>query len=166
MRVASNTGPIIHLAQIHGLFLLKELYGEVLITDEVRREAVNIGEKERCPDVILIENAIQKRWIKIVNSGERKEEFIRFGIHQAEAEIISYALEENVDLILLDDDAAREVARTLSLEVRGSIGILIEALKKNKISKRKALKMLDRLTDVMYLNSEVYKTARDSVELI
>ncbi|MFQ5816209.1 MAG: hypothetical protein ACE5G7_06905, partial [Candidatus Hydrothermarchaeaceae archaeon] len=109
--------------------------------------------------------AIKEGWIKIVEHGARKDEHTRFGIHKAEAGLISYALDKDVELILLDDDAAREVARALGLAVRGSVGVLIEALKKDKISKKRALEMLDGLTNVMYLSSEVYKTARNSIEL-
>lgn len=160
MRVASNSGPLIHLAQIRELSLLKELFGEVLITDAVKGEVVK--EKEH-PDVVLIENAIQEGWIRVVkSSGGRR--FSRFGIHDAEASLISYAIKENIGVILLDDDAARELARTLDLKVRGSIGVVIESLKKGKISKVRALKILDELNRIMYLSSEVYKIARDTIE--
>lgn len=160
MRVASNSGPLIHLAQIRELSLLKELFGEVLITDAVKGEVVK--EKEHS-DVVLIENAIQEGWIRVVkSSGGRR--FSRFGIHDAEASLISYAIKENIGVILLDDDAARELARTLDLKVRGSIGVVIESLKKGKISKVRALKILDELNRIMYLSSEVYKIARDTIE--
>jgi hypothetical protein len=160
LRVASNSGPLIHLAQIRELSLLKELFGEVLITDAVKGEVVK--EKEHS-DVVLIENAIQEGWIRVVkSSGGRR--FSRFGIHDAEASLISYAIKENIGVILLDDDAARELARTLDLKVRGSIGVVIESLKKGKISKVRALKILDELNRIMYLSSEVYKIARDTIE--
>lgn len=131
-----------------------------MITDAVKGEVVK--EKEHS-DVVLIENAIQEGWIRVVkSSGGRR--FSRFGIHDAEASLISYAIKENIGVILLDDDAARELARTLDLKVRGSIGVVIESLKKGKISKVRALKILDELNRIMYLSSEVYKIARDTIE--
>lgn len=163
LRVASNTGPIIHLAQVGGLELIKELFGEVWITPAVKAEAVDVG-KKGYPDVILIGNAIEEGWIKVLKSDERGREFTRFGLHHAEAGLIYHAFNEKMDLILLDDDAAREVARTLGLKVGGSIGIIIGAFRKGKISKKKALTMLDELMRVMYLSAGAYKTAKDAIE--
>ena len=161
--MVSNTGPIIHLAQIGGLELIKELFGEVLITQAVKAEAVAKG-KKGYPDVILIENAIEEGWINVVKSSGRRKELTRFGLHDAEADLIYHALNEKMELILLDDDAAREVARTLGLKVRGSVGIIIEAFRRDKISKKKALTMLDELMHIMYLGAGAYKTAKEAIE--
>ncbi|MEE8400717.1 MAG: hypothetical protein V3R86_01000 [Candidatus Hydrothermarchaeaceae archaeon] len=163
MRVASDTGPIIHLARIGGLELIKELFGEISITPEVKAEALDEGE-ERCPDVILIENAIGEGWIKVVKSDKGDRELTRFGLHNAEAGLIQHALSEKIELVLLDDDAAREVARTLGLKVKGSLGIVIEAFRKGRIPKKRALAMLDELMRVMHLSASVYKTAKDAIE--
>ncbi len=163
MKVASNTGPIIHLAQIGGLELIKELFGGVLITLAVKAEVVDEGRKGIHPDVILIENAIKEGWIKVIKSGEVGGELTRFGLHNAEAGLIYHAFNEKMDLVLLDDDAAREVARTFGLKVKGSVGIIIEAFRKGKISKKRASTMLDELMRVMYLGADVYKTAKDAI---
>lgn len=160
----SNSGPLIHLAQLNALFLLRQLYKEVTITEKVETEVVERGKEEGYADALLIERGIQK-WIKVVKA-QRKIDFSGFGLHDAEAEVISHALNEKFDLVLLDDDAARELARTLGLKVRGSIGIIIEALQMKKISKKEALKFLDALAEVMYLSGEAYATARDGIEKV
>lgn len=163
MKAASNTGPLIHLAQINALFLLKELYGEVIITEEVRAGAVERGKEEGCADAVLIESAIESGWIKVAKRGAGIDSS-RFGLHSAEAGVISLALKEKLDLVLLDEDAARELAKMLGLKVRGSIGVIVEALQKKKISKREALKFLNALASVMYLSGEAYREAREAVE--
>jgi len=80
--------------------------------------------------------------------------------------VISLALNEKYDLILLDDDAARQLARALGLKVRGSIGVIVDALRKKKISKKEALKFLDKLAGVMYLSGEAYMVAREAIEMV
>ncbi|MBI5253031.1 MAG: hypothetical protein HY930_01325 [Euryarchaeota archaeon] len=163
MKVASNSSPLIHLAQVNALFLLKELYGEVVITEEVRAEAVERGKEEGCADAILIKDAIETGAIKVVRHGTARD-FSRFGLHEAEANVISLVLNEKFDLILLDEDAARELARMLGLKVRGSIGVIIEALRKKRITRKEALKFLNELASVMYLSGEAYREAREAIE--
>ncbi len=163
MRVASNSGPLIHLAQVNALFRLKELYGGVIITEGVYLEAVERGKSEGYADAMPIEGGVKSGWIKVVKRGAAAD-FSRFGLHDAEAGIISLALSEKVDLIHLDDDPARELAKALGLKVRGSIGVIVEALKKKRASKKEALKFLNELAGLMYLSGEAYREAREALE--
>jgi len=50
------------------------------------------------------------------------------------------------------------------LELRRSLSLLIEGLKEGLISYAEALKGLDRLADVMYPSSSVYKLALKEIE--
>lgn len=163
MRVASNSGPLIHLAQVKALFILNELYSEVVITEEVHFEVVARGKEEGFADAVLIEDAIKSGRIKIVKRGGVAD-YARFGLHAAEAKVISLAVKEKFDLILLDDDAARELAMTLGLKVRGSIGVVVEAYRKKRISKKEALEFLNALASSMYLSGEAYREAREALE--
>jgi predicted nucleic acid-binding protein len=43
--IVSNAGPLIHLARISKLRLLKELFGEVVIPYAVKEEVVEKGEE-------------------------------------------------------------------------------------------------------------------------
>ncbi|MHA1833781.1 MAG: hypothetical protein ACTSV7_07305, partial [Candidatus Baldrarchaeia archaeon] len=58
----------------------------------------------------------------------------------------------------------REFARILGVTVRGSLGILIEGLKKGILTRKEALKKLDELSEVMYISMEVYKLVRRKLE--
>ncbi len=46
--------------------------------------------------------------------------FIDYG----ESEVIAYAVENNIDLVVLDDKDARKIAREFDLKVIGTLGIL------------------------------------------
>ncbi len=55
----SNSGPLIHLAKV-GLLHLIKLY-DVVIPQEVKREVVDVGKEKGYPDAFLIESAIKER---------------------------------------------------------------------------------------------------------
>jgi predicted nucleic acid-binding protein len=66
--ILSNSGPLIHLARIDRLKLLKELFGEVVIPYEVKLEVIDRGKDEGAADAFLIENEIEIGWILIDQS--------------------------------------------------------------------------------------------------
>ena len=66
--------------------------------------------------------------------------------------------------MLLDDSDARKFALGLGLEVVGSIGIIIRAVKLGLISKEDGLKDLEKLANVMWLSVDVYEKARKVIE--
>lgn len=166
MSVVSNSGPLIHLAKVSLINILKELYNQVLIPLEVKIEAIDKGKEKGFPDAILIEEALNEGWIKVINVKPSKK-FSTLaeiaGLHEAEIKVIWLAYKRNITA-LLDDDAARKFAKSLGIKVRGSLGIILEAVKKGIIAKSKALEALDRLSDIMYLSSEVYRLVRRSIE--
>ena len=128
----SNSGPLIHLAKVGMLHLLKEY--EIFIPKEVVTEVVDRGKEKGYSDAILIENAIKEGWIQVINV-EKDEKFKSTadiaGLHEAEIPVIFYAFKKKY-IALLDDAPATVFARDLGVSVRGSIGILIQSLKNNK----------------------------------
>ncbi len=166
MKVISNSGPLIHLARIKQLDLLRSLYGSVIITFEVKNETVEMGKIHGHADALLIENAIESGWIKIAGIRDPSEKLSRYGLHRAEEQVIYFAVEEKADLVLLDEDAAREVARAFGIRVRGSIGVIVEATEKGIIKGSEALKLLDDLSEVMHLGLPVYRAARETIQKI
>lgn len=157
----SNAGPLIHLARISGLELLEKIFRKVLVVDEVYLEAVMKGKEAGATDALLIERAAKEGWLgvkKVQLSDEVMELAERAGIEVAEACSIQLAYGKKLP-ILLDDAAARTFARGLGLEVMGSIGVLLRALKMGLVSKSEALGKLDELSRVMWLSPEAYEEA-------
>jgi len=164
--VVSNAGPLIHLAKINLLHLLKDLYQEVVIPLEVEVEAVDLGMERGFSDAIQINDAIDEGWIK-VEEIKSTQEFIKMaqiaGLKTAEAAVIYYAY-KNHGTALLDEDTARTLARTLGIPIRGTLGIILESLKKDFLSRTEALKALEKLSEIMYLSADLYRIVRDGIE--
>ena len=78
------------------------------------------------------------------------------GLQTAEAAVIQYAY-QNHAVALLDDEPIRAFAKTLGIPIRGTLGILLEAVEAGQISRGEALEALDRLSEIMYLSAELYR---------
>jgi len=138
--IVSNSGPLIHLAKIDRLRLIKELFGEVIIPHEVKLEVIDRGKDEGMADAFLIESELDNGWIieYELKDPRVKEIAERAGIEPGEASAIMLAKKRNC-LILIDDLAARRFAHGLGLVVVGSIGVLIKSSKLRLLSKHEAL---------------------------
>ena len=160
----SNSGPLIHLAKV-GLLELIKLY-DTVIPLEVKYEVVDKGKGKVFTDALLVEKAIEEGWIKVIDVSV-DDKFAKAaevaGLHKAEVTVVYYAYKNGITA-LLDEDAARVFARGLGVKVRGSLGLLIEGLKKGLISYSEAVKGLDDLSKVMYLSSDVYKLVLREIE--
>lgn len=130
MIVVSDSGPLIALAKIGKLNILRELFGEVIIPKAVWVEVVEKGEGK--PGSDEVKNAT---WIKVVEVGDKLSiEILRKEIEAGEAEAIVLAKELNADLIILDEKIPRIIAKSLGLKVAGSLALLFIAKKKGIIN--------------------------------
>lgn len=164
--VISNAGPLIHLTKANALNLLQRLYHKILIPIEVEKEAIEKGKEKGAPNAIQIEKAINQGWIKTISitlNPEFQEAAKTAGLHPAEAAVIQYAY-ENHAIALLDDEPARTFAKTLGITIRGTLGILIQAHKQHLTTHQQALRLLDKLSEIMYLSAELYKLVRKNIE--
>ena len=161
MTAVSNAGPLIHLAKIGRINLLKEIFNGIIIPKSVKVEVIDKGKEKGKSDAFLIGNI---DWIKVVDDPSDVDQLAeKVGIHRGEACAILLAKSLNVP-VLLDDSDARKFALGLGLEVVGSIGIIIRAVKLGLISKEDGLKDLERLANVMWLSVDVYEKARKVIE--
>ena len=137
IRDSSNTGPIIGLAKIEKLSLLKELAEEVLIPPLVYRELLG-----KCGwESSRIDLAINS-FIKVTELSEISNEIkqVISTLDGAEKQVISLGSVSSGQLILLlDDKAGRNAAKKLGLATTGLVGVLIFAKEKGLINEVSSL---------------------------
>ncbi len=161
MTAVSNAGPLIHLAKIGRLELIKSIFGDVVVPKTVWTEVVEKGKEKGEPNAFLVDEA---RYIKVVEDPAGADEIAKMaGIHEGEACAILLAKSMGVP-VLLDDSGARRFAQGLGLTVVGSVGVLIRAVRLRIITVDDGLRYLGELANVMWLSVDVYERARRVVE--
>ena len=152
MKVVSNASPLIALASIGKLELLRGLYGKVLVPQAVWHEVVVRG--KGLPGAAEVENAI---WIERRKVADVRLAYaLKQGLGAGEAEAIVLAIEVQADLLLMDDKMARETARYFGLKPLGVVGILIEAKHRGKISRIKPYLDELRIKSGFRIGGELY----------
>lgn len=132
MKVIANSGPIIALAKLGLLSLLKELYGTVVIPSTVYHEVVIKGLQRGEEDAQDVNLSINLGHIKVEHLDEFdiSEEINQLPVHHGEKSVIELYLKAKADLALLDDRLARETAKKLGVKVKGTLGVIIDAYRK------------------------------------
>jgi predicted nucleic acid-binding protein len=135
MIVVSNTSPIINLACIGQLDLLRQIYGQITIPDAVFTEiTVNGIGQPGAEDVPRLPWIVRHRVIQ-----QPLIQVLRLELDAGEAETLAGALELKADLVLLDERRAREAAQRLGLRFIGLLGVLIEARRQQRLSQIRPL---------------------------
>jgi len=158
IKIVSNTGPLIALARINKLDLIKRYFGEVYIPREVYEE-ICIRGKEK-PGSKEVKDA---KWIRIINVKDEFAVKLLKELNKGEAETIVLAKELNASLVLMDERIPREMLELLGFSITGTVGILIRAGKEGLINIKESL---DELRGKgFWLSDEVYmRTLRMSEE--
>lgn len=121
--IISDTSCLILLTKINKLSLLKELFGQIYITEIIADEY-----GEALPDYIIIKENHKNEILKIFQSN--------LGLGELSA--IALALEMENPLLILDDKKAKLFATKLGLQSTGVLGILLVAKQEGKISSIKS----------------------------
>lgn len=159
-KIVSNTTPIISLLKIGKLHILKDLYGEIFIAQEVFNE-LNAGKtKEYYTDISKIE------WIKIKEIKNKKSLSYFLDLDKGEAETIILATEIEADLTILDETLGRYHAKHAGLKLTGTLGVLLKAKNSGYIEEIKPL-LSDLKNKGIWLSdnliNEVLKLAKEKV---
>ena len=146
-KVVVNTTPLIALAEIGELHLLKDLYGEIYIPDAVFEEIKS--------EPAYSEVRVASEWIKQVSvSPAGNTDMLSSRLHTGEVEVIQYARESDADLVILDDQLARRTAKYLGLTITGTLGVIIKAKEKGYVQSVKPI--MDKLIqNGLYISPKV-----------
>ena len=156
MKIVSDTGPIIGLAKIGKIILLKNIADEVIIPPMVYKELFGkIGPESNEIDQALNTFIMVKRDIDV-------EEAVKIelaGLGEGEKQAIGLASRLDNDVILLlDDRAGREVAARLNIFTTGLIGLLLVAKEKGFVVSVGTL-IKELRNNGYWLSDDIMKTA-------
>lgn len=166
--VVSDSTPLIYLAKIGGLDLLRDVFEKIHIPEAVLHEAVTQGKALNISDAFIIEKAVGAWIIK-----ERVEPEVDAELHfldtniklgSGEKEALKLCKQLNAAYFIADDREARRVSRILKIKPIGTIGVLVQALRQDLIAKEEALQIIDDLVKVGFrISSAVYRRILDEL---
>jgi predicted nucleic acid-binding protein len=124
--VIADAGPLIALARIEALYLLRQLFGRVCITTTVRDEI--LPAKAAFADADLLVRTLAEGWIDVVEVPQADYRPLNPGVDAGEASSIQVAnrWREAGDAVLLmmDDRAGRLEAKSRGLALIGSAAVI------------------------------------------
>ncbi len=132
--VVANATPIIALALIGQLDLLKRIYARVLIPPTVQSEVLKGGATN-----IGVTELQMSDWIKVTALSDARRADSLSDLDRGEAEVIALAQEVNADLVIIDERLARWHAKHVGLKITGTIGVLLEAKRLGLVASLKPL---------------------------
>ena len=121
----ADTGPLIALARVEKLQLLRGLFGDGLIPPAVHRE-VQAGSAR--PGAAEIEEALSAGWLRITPLADETPaaSLVRI-VDAGEAEAIALCLERKIRFLLIDDAKGRKIAQNAGIPLVGVAGVLLAA---------------------------------------
>ena len=141
MKAIVNATPLIALAIIDRLSLLKDIFDEVIVPEAVFREVTVQGAGKPGADVIA-----QLDWLTIMRPNQQVGiEPQLFGLDTGEVEVLLLAQQLTPDWVLIDERLGRRVALAMNLPVKGTIGLLLSAVLGGLLTKDEALADLEKL---------------------
>jgi uncharacterized protein len=123
MIVVADASPLIALARIGRLDLLRTMFGKLLLPEAVWREVVAAGLDRAGAGTVIHADWIERR--QIGDAG--LVALLCRDLGAGESEAIVLAREVGGDLVLIDERTGRTAAKRLGLRVTGLVGVLIAA---------------------------------------
>jgi predicted nucleic acid-binding protein len=113
--IVSNASPLISLARLRSLDLLRQFYGKLLIPEAVWQEIVVEGAGQ--PGAEEVKGA---EWISVqAVANHSLVVALRQELDAGEAEAIVLALEQKAEILLMDERLGRDTARYLGCAIQG-----------------------------------------------
>jgi predicted nucleic acid-binding protein len=145
MVIVSDTSPLSNLFRIGMLHLLPDLYGSVVVSKTVWQELLILEKLGH--DISELTHAA---WLDIQSPSVSSIPFLlNDDLDPGEAEAIALAKEIGADLLIMDEKSGRAVAQREGLSIIGTLGILLEAKKQQRIAMVKPV-MLDLQTKARF----------------
>ena len=160
-RVLADASSLVALARIGALCLLKDLFGTVHTTEDVRREATLPG----YPGAALIEAAVADGWLQVLRPPPAGSAAPEGGLGRGEWSLLARSdINPDADVLVLDDVVTRRHAEARGLRRVGVLGVLVASVEEGVVTKAEAITFLDRLAGSDFrMTAELYAWARARV---
>lgn len=122
LNVIADTSCLIVLNRTNLIHILRDLYGNIIVTDEVASEYGNA-----LPQWVRVENVKNRNALKLIST------FLDLG----EASSCALALETDNSIIIIDDLKGRKIAVRLGLKITGTLGVVLRAKERKMIGSLK-----------------------------
>ena len=131
--VISNNSPLVAFWHLDRFSLLRDLYTEVWIPQEVEKEFLGTEKKSRQK---ALKNA---PWIKTVDLTDSEKASVYDKLDSGEAAVLALGKEHEARLVIIDEKKARREVLKIGLQFKGTVGILLEAKEEGLIDEIKPL---------------------------
>jgi predicted nucleic acid-binding protein len=157
MDTVVNASPIIFLSKINRLYLLNSLFDKIYVPQAVVQEI-------KANDTTDTKDGLAELSLALFEVSNRVAVRSLLGrLHIGEVEVIIGAIEKDVQLVILDDNAARNKAKQLGLATTGTLGILLKAKKLGLIEDLS--QEILKLKDVgMYMSDNILERILDEYD--
>jgi predicted nucleic acid-binding protein len=141
--IICNTSPLQYLHQLGLLHLLPALVEKIIVPPAVLAE-IEIGRENTVdlPDLSTLD------WIEIRQAKSSSVLSLTVDLGIGETEVLALALESKDAVVILDDLLARQAAEKLDFKIIETLGILLEAKRKELISEISPV--LDKLQELRF----------------
>ena len=159
VKAVFDTGPLLHLHEVHALFAL-EIIQEKNITQEIKNEL------ERYSVPLHKVKGINTKQLSLRHKNIAKIIIEAYEIDLGEATAIALAQQERISLFFTDDLEGREVAKRFHLTVHGTLGILLRAFREKQISKKETIIIVKKLSSAstLFLTSDLVDWTLKEIE--
>ena len=119
----ADTGPLVILAKLDHLHLLRQLYAEIRIPETVLVEATTLAYRSDAKRVV----GFAAQYANVVpDLAPNDPDYLDYGLDAGETQAISLAKQAGCP-VLLDERRGRAVAKQEHLDVLGTVGLLLKA---------------------------------------
>ncbi len=156
MIIIEDSMVLIFLAKLDLIKETKNMFGNVVVSNEVERETT--ADTKLYADAVKIRDSIDRGQVevkKVKNENKVMKIMKDFGLGRGEAETIQLYFQENADLLLCDEKKARKVASILNINLLGTPELIIQLYKRKFIGKGKAKESILKLEKIGWFKSSI-----------
>ncbi len=135
-----NASPLIYLGKVGSLYLLDAIFDRVVTVPSVKDEVL----EQTAPEFAALTDAFSN-WLNVIDGPRNSfsKALDKMGLHKGEVDVLDLAYKmhgNNQDaIVVVDDLAARDIARALGLRLTGTIGIILRATRNGLLTNADAM---------------------------